>query len=875
MLCEKCNKRPATTTLTRISGGRKYTQNLCAVCASEYSSGFSSMSEEYFPGSGGGSGDGSGGHSSGNSNHQERTDITEYFSERVKKSIQEAAGEAIIHKNRSIDTEHLLLGILKSDEVIDRIFKELDLDKKGLVDYITEQMTDGDEEVETPGLTPRAKQVLQLSFQEAMELGHKYIGSEHILLGLVKEGEGLAAQAFSKYGITYTRARQAVVNIVGEGDEKGEKTKQKSETPNLDKYSRNLTNLAKNGKIDPVIGRNDEISRLIQILSRRKKNNPVLIGEPGVGKTAIAEGLAHRIITGNVPETLKGKSVKELDIAGLLAGSKFRGEFEERAKKVLTELEKSGRDVILFIDELHTVVGSGAQEGQMDLSNMLKPALARGELQTVGATTLSEYKKYIEKDAALERRFQPVLVDEPTVDQTIEILHGLRDKYEAHHKVKITDEAIVSAANLSERYVKDRFLPDKAIDVIDEAASKVKLEKTSEPDDLRELREEARQLEKEREALSRAGKHKESAEVKQKVEKFKKEKLAKLENAWRKKKGTGTSEVKIEDIAEVISRSTGVPVTELKEEEKDRLLRLEDVLHERVIGQDEAIGAVSEAVRRARVGLKDPNRPIASFIFLGPTGVGKTELAKALAEVIFGDEEAIIRLDMSEYMERHTVSKLIGSPPGYVGYEEGGQLTERVRRQPYSIILLDELEKAHPSIFNILLQMLEDGRLTDAKGRTVDFRNTVIIATSNIGADLILEHLQHKVKKVGGWEDVKLKLLDNLKKSFRPEFLNRMDDIIVFHALEKKQLQEISKLLLAGVSQLVKAQGMDIKFDDNVVRRISDIGYAPEFGARPMRRVIQSEIENRLSSMMLKGDFKDGDKISAVVKDDAVIFKKV
>lgn len=863
MICDNCNINPATTQITRISDGRQTTQHLCATCAAELRGQSSSPFDDFMSGYGS---------SSYPPPPQERTDITEYFSERLKDAIQEAAGEAIARKNRSIDTQHLLLGILKTDEVVDKILKKLDLNKKGIVDYITEQMSEGSSESETPTLAPRAKNVLQLAFQEAVDLGHNYVGSEHVLLGLIKEGEGLAAQTFNKYGISYTRARQAVVNVVGEGDEKGERAKEKSETPTLDKYSRDLTQLARQGKIDPVIGRTDEILRLIQILSRRKKNNPVLIGEPGVGKTAIAEGLAYRITTGNVPEVLKEKQVKELDLAGLVAGSKFRGEFEERAKKVLSELEKSGRDVILFIDELHTVVGSGAQEGQMDLSNMLKPALARGELQVIGATTLEEYKKYIEKDAALERRFQPVLVDEPTVEQTVEILHGLRDKYEAHHKVKINELAIDAAAHLSERYIKDRFLPDKAIDVIDEASSKVKLEKTSEPEELRELREEVKQMEKERESLSRAGKHEESAKVKQEIEKIRKEKLSPLEDDWKKIKGTGTIEVMVEDVAEVISRMTGVPVSELKEEEKQRLLKLEEALHKRIIGQDEAVTAVAEAVRRARVGLKDPNRPIATFMFLGPTGVGKTELSKALAEFIFGDENAIIRLDMTEYMERHSVAKLIGSPPGYVGYEEGGQLTERIRRHPYSVILLDEIEKAHPDVFNILLQMLDDGRLTDAKGREVDFKNAIIIATSNVGADMILDFLKKKVKEIGEWDQIKAELIEKLKEHFRPEFLNRLDDIIVFHALTEHQLEEIAQLMLERVEQLVNAQGMEIEFDKSVISKIAEIGYEPEFGARPMKRAIQKEIENPLSTKMLEGKFKKGDKIKASVQKGEITF---
>lgn len=600
----------------------------------------------------------------------------------------------------------------------------------------------------------------------------------------------------------------------------------------------------------------------------------MLIGEPGVGKTAIAEGLAYRITTGNVPEVLRGKQVKELDIAGLVAGSKFRGEFEERAKKAIKELEASGREIILFIDELHTVVGSGANEGQMDLSNMLKPALARGDVQVIGATTLDEYRKYIEKDAALERRFQPVLVDEPSVEQTVEILHGLRDKYEGHHKVEIHDDAIDAAAHLSERYIKDRFLPDKAIDVIDEASSKVKLERTSEPEELRTVREEIKQLEKERESLSRAGKHKESAEVKQKIETLRSDTFEPLEREWMKKKGTGTIQVTIDDVAEVISRMTGIPVTELKKEEKQRLLKLEEALHKRIVGQDEAVKAVSEAVRRSRVGLKDPNRPIASFIFLGPTGVGKTELSKALAETIFGDEDAILRLDMTEYMERHSVSKIIGSPPGYVGYDEGGQLTEQVRRHPYSVILLDEIEKAHPDTFNLLLQLLDDGRLTDAKGKIIDFTNTIIIATSNIGSDLILDFLRKKVKEIGEWDKLKDDLMTKLKDHFRPEFLNRLDDVIVFHALDSKQLEEIASLLLNRVCQLLQGQGIHITFDDSVIKRIAEVGYEPEFGARPMKRAIQRELENPLSTMLLEGTFTRGDQLNAKVDKGVIVFAK-
>ena len=802
---------------------------------------------------------------------QESVDISTYFSQRAKDIIQMAAEKAVDSGSRNIDTEHLLWAAVNYDDVVVRVLKELKVDNELLQDQLNE-VIGSDEGIThgTPGLTPRAKEVLQLAFYESQELGHHYIGGEHILLGLIEEGEGIAAQIFEKYGISLTQARQAVIKVVGEGDESGEKVEESSITPTLDKYSRDLTKLAKEGKIDPVIGRSDEITRVIQILCRRKKNNPVLIGEPGVGKTAIAEGLAYRIATGNVPEVLLHKTVKELDVAALIAGASHRGEYEERIQKVLKELEKSGRDTILFIDELHTIVGSGAPEGQMDLSNMLKPALARGDIQIIGATTLSEYKKYIEKDAALERRFQIVLVGEPTVDQTIEILRGLRDRYEAHHRVKISDEAITAAAVLSEKYIQDRFLPDKAIDLIDEAASKVKLEVSSEPEELRELKRKIESMEKEREALTRSGNYEKAAEIKVEIEKLK-TKLEPLVEKWNKVKGTGTPVVKTEDVAEVLSRATGIPVTELCEEEKDRLLKLEETLHQRVVGQDEAVKAVSEAVRRSRVGLKDPRKPIASFLFMGPTGVGKTLLAKALAKQIFGDEDAIIRIDMSEYMEKFSVSRLIGSPPGYVGYEEGGQLTEAVRRKPYCVILLDEIEKAHSDVFDILLQVLDDGRLTDAQGRTVSFKNTIIIATSNIGANKIQEFVKKGEKD---WNKLKEELMTDLKSYFKPEFLNRLDDIIVFKSLDKKQIKEIARILLEDVKGLVKAQGMEIEFDDSVIELVANIGYDPEFGARPMERVIQNVVENPLADALLEGKFNKGDTIFATVKDGKIVFEK-
>ncbi|MBN1916072.1 AAA family ATPase [Candidatus Dojkabacteria bacterium] len=876
MICQRCKQREAKSTYTTVINGQKQVVNLCQPCVEEISSGTNffdpfSRGEDSF-------------HTfSDYAGPQERIDITEMFSERTKESIQAAAYFALQKKNRNIDTEHLLYSLADKDEVLERIFKELDIDKASLRTLLEEQTGQGEYEGSAFGLTPRAKRVIELAYQEAQELRHKYIGTEHIFLALIREGEGLASQILSKYAVSHTKARQAVVKIVGEGDEKGTKVKEKSETPNLDQFSKDLTELAGQGKIDPVIGRAEEITRVIEILSRRKKNNPVLIGEPGVGKTAIAEGLAQRIVTGNVPEVLKNKKVKALDLGLLVAGSKFRGDFEERAKKVIEELEKSDREVILFIDELHTIVGSGAREGELDLANMLKPALARGDLQVVGATTIDEYKKYIEKDAALERRFQPVLVKEPTVEETIEILRGIRDKYEAHHRIKISEEAIIGAARLSDRYIKDRFLPDKAIDLVDEASSHVRFFYTTEPEEIKNLKNEVKKLEVEREALSRANKHKESAEIKQKIEGLKAD-LAPLEEKWLKTRGTATPEVVLEDIANVVSRMTGVPVSELKQEEMQQLLDLENKLHNRIVGQDEAVTLVSDVVRRARVGLKDPGRPIASFLFLGPTGVGKTELAKSLAEYVFGDEDKIVRLDMSEYMEKHSIARLIGSPPGYVGYEEGGQLTEKIRRQQYSVVLFDEIEKAHPDVFNSLLQILDDGRLTDGKGRTVDFKNCIIIATSNVGSNLILERIQDfrtingvDSKKESGviklrskkrdddvmqkWDDLRKLLLEELKKVFRPEFLNRIDEIIVFKPLNQEQIKGIISFQLEKTKNLLNAQGISMEVSEKAKGRLAELGYDPQLGARPLRRAIQKEVESPISRKILEGEYKKGDTV--------------
>ncbi len=699
---------------------------------------------------------------------------------------------------------------------------------------------------------------------EARKLGHSYVGTEHILLGLIREGEGVAARVLNNLGVSLNKARQQVLQLLGSneassGHQGGSASN--ANTPTLDSLARDLTVVARENRLDPVIGRGKEIQRVIEVLSRRTKNNPVLIGEPGVGKTAIAEGLAQQIVNNEVPETLRDKRVMTLDMGTVVAGTKYRGEFEDRLKKVMDEIRQAG-NIILFIDELHTLIGAGGAEGAIDASNILKPSLARGELQCIGATTLDEYRKYIEKDAALERRFQPIHVDEPSLEESIQILKGLRDRYEAHHRVSITDDAIDAAVKLSDRYITDRFLPDKAIDLIDEAASKVRLRSYTTPPNLKELEVKLEEIRKEKDAAVQSQEFEKAASLRD-MEQRLREKLEDTKRQWKEQQGKENSEVTVEDIANVVSTWTRIPVSKLAQTETDKLLNLESILHDRLIGQDEAVVAVAKAVRRARAGLKDPKRPIGSFIFLGPTGVGKTELARALAESMFGDEDAMIRIDMSEYMEKHSTSRLVGSPPGYVGYEEGGQLTEKVRRKPYSVVLLDEVEKAHPDVFNILLQVLEDGRLTDSKGRTVDFRNTIVIMTSNVGAEALKrnKHLGFNVQDESrDYSDMKGKVMDELKKAFRPEFLNRIDEIIVFHMLEKKHIQEIVTLMVNQLVNRLKEQEIELHLTEGAISAIADKGFDREYGARPLRRAIQKHVEDRLSEELLKGAIEKGQK---------------
>lgn len=809
------------------------------------------------------------------------------FTEKANKALNLAIESAEEMRHNYVGTEHILYGLVKEGSgVAATALNECGVTEDALREKLESiNGTMSLVELTPDDFTPRTKRVLRAAVIISSKTGYTYVGTEHLLLAILSESDSYAVAFLEELGVSVERLAQAVSKGMQGGADEGFGGFENESALNgsqkggsaLDKFGRDLTQAAKNGEIDPVIGREKEIQRVIQILSRRTKNNPVLIGEPGVGKTAVAEGLALEIAKGNVPEILKDKRVVSLDLTGMVAGAKYRGDFEERIKAAIDEVKKS-KNTILFIDELHTIVGAGAAEGSADAANILKPSLARGDFQVIGATTLNEYRKYIEKDAALERRFQPVKVGEPTPEQAVQILKGLRDSYEAHHKVKITDEAINAAVTLSSRYIADRYLPDKAIDLIDEGASKVRLASLTSPDNVKELEDEIADYEKEKASAINEQDFERAARLRDEQ----KELQTKLDDAkkkWQEQQKGNSGEVTAEDIAKIVSEWTGIPVVQLTKEESERLLNMENVLHERVIGQSEAVTAIAKAIRRGRVGLKDPKRPVGSFIFLGPTGVGKTELCKALAEAMFGDENAMLRLDMSEYMEKHTVSKLIGSPPGYVGFEEGGQLTEKVRRKPYSVVLFDEIEKAHPDVFNMLLQILEDGRLTDSQGRTVDFKNTVIIMTSNVGARLITEkqsslgfNSENENAEESEKKDIKELVTGELRKVFRPEFLNRVDDIIVFNKLNKDEIKQIAVKMLKTLENRLDKMNIKISFTDNAISEIADKGFDENYGARPLRRAIQNEIEDPLSEQMLEGKVKDGAVVTCDFADGQFTF---
>ena len=861
-MCDVCGIRPAVVTVRRVVPGEgQRVEHLCEIHAAEAGVGRStfggrsplgggSLFDDFFDrfldeeprGSPRGGG-------VVPRRQAEQVDITQFFNDSTTELLQRAAQKAVEWGNLDLSSEHLLYAALE-DNVVRRVLEGVEADPEAIRAQLEEEADKGGRTDVTPSLAPDAKRALLAAYEESQALGSSYIGPEHVLLALARDDESEAGELLGRFGLSHTRLRGAVMRGVDTAT--GAAREPASATPTLDEYSRDLTQMAREGKLDPVIGRAEEVETTIEILSRRTKNNPVLIGDPGVGKTAIVEGLAQRIVNDEVPETLVGRRVLALDLSGLVAGTQYRGQFEERLKKVVDEASENPEGQILFIDELHTVVGAGAAEGSMDASNMLKPALARGELHVVGATTVDEYRKNVEKDAALERRFQPVLVGEPSVDDTIDILRGLKDRYEAHHRVKITEEAIVAAAELSDRYVTDRFLPDKAIDLMDQASARVRLRSKTKPRDTKELEEEVARLGREKDQAVSAEDFGRAQELKGRVEGLRAELDGSRDGVRRP-----VAEVTAEDIAEVVSRATGIPVSQLTQEERERLMRLEEQLHERVVGQDEAVTAVAEAIRRARAGLSDPNRPIGSFLFLGPTGVGKTELARTLAEALFGDVAAMVRIDMSEFQERHTVSRLVGAPPGYVGYEEAGQLTESVRRRPYSVLLLDEIEKAHPDVFNILLQILDDGRLTDSQGRTVDFKQTVIIMTSNMGAQRIQAH----ARRDESFEELKDDMMQILKNTLRPEFVNRIDEVIVFRSLGKEQIGEIARLLLDRTTRRLRAQGIEVEFTEGAVGLIGEEGFDPEFGARPLRRTIQRRVDNELASMVLSGSLDPGDRV--------------
>ncbi len=804
----------------------------------------------------------------------------ERFTDRARRVVVLAQEEARMLNHNYIGTEHILLGLIHEGEgVAAKALESLGISLEAVRQQVEEIIGQG-QSAPTGHIpfTPRAKKVLELSLREALQLGHNYIGTEHILLGLIREGEGVAAQVLQKLGADLNRVRQQVIQLLS-GYTGGKETAPGEAPPQgsmvLDQFGRNLTQLARDSKLDPVIGRDKEIERVMQVLSRRTKNNPVLIGDPGVGKTAVVEGLAQKIVKGDVPETLKGKQIYTLDLGALVAGSRYRGDFEERLKKVLKEIRSRG-DIVLFIDELHTLVGAGAAEGAIDAASILKPMLARGELQTIGATTRDEYRKHLEKDAALERRFQPIDVSEPTVAHTIDILKGLRDRYESHHRVSFTDDALVAAANLSDRYISDRYLPDKAIDLIDEAGSRMRIRRMTAPPDVREVDEKIADVRMQKESAVDSQDFQRAQALKDQEQELISER-SRREQEWKSGELDVLSEVDEEEIAEVLSAWTGIPVFKLTEEETQKLLRMEDELHKRIVDQKEAVNAVSKAIRRTRTGLKDPKRPSGSFIFLGPSGVGKTELSKALAEFLFGDEGALVQLDMSEYMEKHTVSRLIGSPPGYVGYEEGGQLTEAVRRKPFSVVLFDEIEKAHPDVFNTLLQILEDGHLTDAQGHTVDFKNTVIIMTSNLGTRDIQKGTTLGFSPGGDaevtYEKMKDKVMEELKRSFRPEFLNRIDEIIVFHSLSREDVKSIVDLMIRRVEEQLQSKDVEIELTDRAKEVLAEKGYDPALGARPLRRTIQRMVEDPLSEKLLYKEFTAGQTIIVDARDGDLVFE--
>ena len=910
MLCQKCKTRAATVHITKIVNGKKVERHLCAQCAAE---------EGYVPG-------GAAFDALGFPDYPglfEFPDLFaslfkrrpserfyDYFSDSANRILQLATEEANRLGHDHVRTEHLLLALIKAEGGAAKVLQTLGVDLVNLFSDVESLIGRGEGSPNKMTLSPRAKKALELAYQAARELGFNYVGEEHILLGIIREGESIAAQALHKRKVNFDKVARQIISEAekamgpatpGGPEEPPEELPEGGEfegevpegmfgfpnlgigapprpsKPALTSYGRDLTAMAKKGELDPVIDREVEIDRIIRILSRRTKNNPALLGDPGVGKTAIVEGLAERIIRGDVPDILRDKQVIELDLGSMVAGTKYRGEFEARVKKVLDEILAKKRQIILFIDELHTLVGAGGAEGAIDAGNMLKPSLARGELQVIGATTVDEYRKNIEKDAALERRFQPVLINEPSVELTIEILKGIREKYEEHHHVKIPDVALVAAATLSHRYISDRFLPDKAIDVMDEAGAKVRLKMISPPPEVRQAQKELAALKNEEAELAKTKQYEKAASLRDKLAAQEK-KTKELEAKWKQERGETELAVTEEDIASIVSDWTGIPVVKLSAAETEKLIQMESELHKRVIGQNEAIVAISQAIRRGRAGLKPPQRPLGSFIFAGPTGVGKTEVARRLAEFLFGTQDALIRIDMSEYMEKHTVSRMVGAPPGYVGYEEGGTLTEAVRRKPYSVILFDEIEKAHPDVFNILLQILEDGRLTDSKGHVVDFKNTVIIMTSNIGQKEIVQQgaigFMAREDREASYEKMRDTVLADMKKDFRPEFLNRIDEIIVFHPLTDDELKLIAGLIISDLQKQVLDQGMRLDIDEAVKNKVIKEGYDPKFGARPLRRAVQHLLENPLSNEIISGKFKAGDVVAATVKDDKVVFEK-